>query len=70
MVGRLDDWLKAVADKESITTDPGYFEWAGVAVFNLKKPILPFKNVVTGSGSFLRPSAITCIGASLSAVML
>jgi transaldolase len=33
MVGRLDDWLKAVADKESITTDPGYFEWAGVAVF-------------------------------------
>src|SRR6201993_2584339 len=33
MVGRLDDWLKAVAEKESITTDPGYFEWAGVAVF-------------------------------------
>jgi len=33
MVGRLDDWLKAVAEKENITTDPGYFEWAGVAVF-------------------------------------
>jgi transaldolase len=33
MVGRLDDWLKAVADKESITVDPGYLEWAGVAVF-------------------------------------
>jgi transaldolase len=33
MVGRLDDWLKAVAEKESITTDPGYLEWAGVAVF-------------------------------------
>jgi transaldolase len=33
MVGRIDDWLKAVAEKENITTDPGYFEWAGVAVF-------------------------------------
>lgn len=33
MVGRLDDWLKIVADKENITIDPGYLEWAGVAVF-------------------------------------
>src|SRR6201993_1815525 len=33
MVGRIDDWLKAVAEKENITTDPGYFEWHGVAVF-------------------------------------
>jgi transaldolase len=33
MVGRLDDWLKVVMDKRNITTDPGYLEWAGVAVF-------------------------------------
>jgi len=33
MVGRLDDWLKAVAEKENITIDPGFLEWAGVAVF-------------------------------------
>jgi transaldolase len=33
MVGRLDDWLKVAAEKHSITTDPGYLEWAGVAVF-------------------------------------
>lgn len=33
MVGRTDDWLKVVAEKQSITTDPGYLEWAGVAVF-------------------------------------
>ena len=33
MVGRLDDWLKVVMEKESITTDPGYLEWAGIAVF-------------------------------------
>ena len=33
MVGRLDDWLKVVLDKEGIATDPGHLEWAGVAVF-------------------------------------
>jgi transaldolase len=33
MVGRLDDWLKVIAEKRGIITDPGYFEWAGVAVF-------------------------------------
>ena len=33
MVGRLDDWLKVVAEKESITIEPGYMDWAGVAVF-------------------------------------
>jgi len=33
MVGRLDDWLKVWAEKENITIDPGYLEWAGVAVF-------------------------------------
>ena len=32
MVGRLDDWLKVAADKSNIITDPGYLEWAGVAV--------------------------------------
>ena len=33
MVGRLDDWLKVVMEREAITLDPGYLEWAGVAVF-------------------------------------
>jgi transaldolase len=33
MVGRLDDWLKLVAEKEGLSVDPGVFEWAGVAVF-------------------------------------
>ena len=33
MVGRLDDWLKVYADKHDVVTDPGDFEWAGVAVF-------------------------------------
>jgi transaldolase len=33
MVGRLDDWLKVALEKENISIDPGYLEWAGVAVF-------------------------------------
>ena len=32
MVGRLDDWLKVVADRDDIVTEPAYLEWAGVAV--------------------------------------
>jgi transaldolase len=33
MVGRLDDWLKVVMEKNNLAIDPGYLEWAGVAVF-------------------------------------
>ncbi len=32
MLGRLDDWLKVVADKENLITNPGVLDWAGVAV--------------------------------------
>lgn len=33
MVGRLDDWLKVVMERQAIATDPGHLEWAGIAVF-------------------------------------
>ena len=33
MVGRLDDWLKIVMEREGISIDPGHLEWAGIAVF-------------------------------------
>jgi transaldolase len=33
MVGRMDDWLKVVAEKQQITIEPGHLEWAGIAVF-------------------------------------
>ena len=33
MVGRLDDWLKVLMEKKNLSIDPGYLEWAGVAVF-------------------------------------
>jgi transaldolase len=35
MVGRLDDWLRVVMERQGIVTDPGHLEWAGIAV--LKK---------------------------------
>jgi transaldolase len=41
MVGRLDDWLKILVEKENIAIDPGYLEWAGVAV--LKKAYRIFR---------------------------
>lgn len=31
MVGRLDDWIKVLAKKESIIITPGHMDWAGVA---------------------------------------
>ncbi len=33
MVGRLDDWLKVVGEREKVCVDPGIYEWAGVAAF-------------------------------------
>jgi transaldolase len=32
MVGRLDDWLKVVSEKENIIANPDILDWAGVAV--------------------------------------
>src|SRR5258708_3681158 len=32
-VGRLDDWLKLVMEREGISIEPGHLEWAGVAGF-------------------------------------
>lgn len=31
MVGRLDDWLKEVSERDNILVDPECFDWAGVA---------------------------------------
>ena len=32
MVGRTDDWLKVVAERDGLIVDPSALEWAGVAV--------------------------------------
>jgi len=31
MVGRLDDWLKVVCQRDQVTMTPGHLDWAGVA---------------------------------------
>ena len=33
MIGRVDDHLKRVAEKQKIATSPGLIDWAGIAVF-------------------------------------
>jgi transaldolase len=33
MVGRLDDWVKAAAERDDVLLTPGRADWAGVAVF-------------------------------------
>lgn len=33
MVGRLDDWMRIVADRDGIAVDPDALNWAGIAVF-------------------------------------
>lgn len=35
MIGRLDDWLKVIAQRDGITIEPAFMDWAGIAV--LKK---------------------------------
>ena len=42
MVGRLDDWLKVVAEKENIIAHPEVVDWAGVAV--MKKAYRIYKS--------------------------
>jgi transaldolase len=39
MVGRLDDWLQAFADRQGILLTPGVASWAGVACFKRAYPI-------------------------------
>ncbi|PIE33721.1 transaldolase [candidate division KSB3 bacterium] len=41
MVGRLDDWLKIVADREDIIIDPAYLDMAGVAA--MKRAVQIYK---------------------------
>jgi transaldolase len=33
MIGRLDDWLQVLVNRDRIVTNPGYLPWAGIACF-------------------------------------
>jgi transaldolase len=39
MVGRLDDWMAAVADRDGVLLTPGVASWAGIACFKRAYPI-------------------------------
>jgi transaldolase len=33
MIGRLDDWMKVLVDRDGVAADPTVLDWAGIAVF-------------------------------------
>jgi transaldolase len=33
MIGRLDDWMKAIVERDAIAVDPTVLDWAGIAAF-------------------------------------
>jgi transaldolase len=41
MMGRLEDWLRAQAERDGIVSDPSAFPWSGVAVF--KRTVAEFQ---------------------------
>jgi transaldolase len=41
MIGRLDDWMKAICDRDDIIVNPGFLDWAGIAA--LKKAYAIFQ---------------------------
>ena len=63
MVGRLDDWLKVVSDKQGKVPTPGSLDWAGVATF--KNALKTFGlSLVTAHDCSRPPTGITCTGRS------
>jgi transaldolase len=39
MIGRLDDWMQALAERDGVTLTPGSASWAGIACFKRAYPI-------------------------------
>ena len=33
MIGRVDDWMKVIVERDGLAVDPGALDWAGIAVF-------------------------------------
>ncbi len=56
MVGRVDDWLRVIANRDDIITTPGYLDYAGVAV--MKRAYQIFKE--RGYRSRLLSAAYRC----------
>jgi transaldolase len=44
MIGRLDDWMKVLVDRDDIAADPTALDWAGIAVFKRAYEIFRERN--------------------------
>ena len=63
MIGRLDDWMKAVCERDDIAVDPAAPNWAGIAVFKRAAGDLP-PSAASGRGCWRPPIATTSTGRS------
>ena len=50
MIGRTDDWLKAVAKRDGIVVTPGHLDWAGLAILKKAYGIFGARGYHTVSG--------------------
>ena len=66
MIGRLDDWMKVIVERDDIALDPDAANWAGIAVFKRAYRDLPGARA-TGPGCSPPPIATACTGPSSSA---
>ena len=60
MVGRVDDWMRVVAERDGITGDPGATNWAGVAVMKKAYGIFLKRGFRTRTGGLRGPSIKCC----------
>ena len=67
MVGRTDDWMKAVAKRDGIDIDPTYLDWAGIAC--MKRPTGSSRKKATARACWRRPTATWGTGPSSSAAI-
>ena len=62
MMGRVEDWLRVVVDRDGLTIDPDALPWSGVAVF--KRAYGEFRSEASGRACWARRSATTTTGRS------
>ena len=66
MVGRLDDWMRVIVERDGIAIHPDALDWAGIAAF--KRAVRPSTaSAATGRGCSPPRTATASTGPSSSA---
>ena len=66
MIGRLDDWMRVLVERDGIAVHPDALDWAGIAAF--KRAVRRLSaSAATGRGCWPRPTGTACTGPSWSA---